>query len=82
MRCNLFIGYYKRKTRRNRDLKKMENTKNQNKTAGNIKIGLILCAAVTLIFAITIVKLKQGSLLQGYDHVLRQNLVEKNEEKK
>ena len=71
-----------RKTRRNRDLKKMENTKSQNKTAGNIKIGLILCAAVTLIFAITIVKLKQGSLLQGYDHVLRQNLVEKNEEKK
>jgi hypothetical protein len=60
----------------------MENTRNQNKTAGNIKIGLILCAAATLIFAITIVKLKQGSLLQGYDHVLRQNLVEKNEEKK
>ena len=60
----------------------MENTKYKNKTAGNIKIGLILCTAVTLIFAITIVKLKQGSLLQGYDHVLRQNLVEKNEEKK
>ena len=60
----------------------MENTKYKNKTAENIKIGLILCTAVTLIFAITIVKLKQGSLLQGYDHVLRQNLVEKNEEKK
>ena len=60
----------------------MENTKYKNKTAGNIKIGLILCTAVTLIFAITIVKLKQGSLLQGYDHVLRQNLVEKNEENK
>jgi len=60
----------------------METTKNQNKTAGNIKIGLILSAAVTLIFAITIVKLKQGSLLQGYDHVLRQNLVEKNDDKK
>ena len=60
----------------------METTKNQNKTAGNIKIGLILSVAVTLIFAITIVKLKQGSMLQGYDHVLRQNLVEKNEEKK
>ena len=60
----------------------MENTKNLNKTAGNIKIGLILSAIVTLIFAITIVKLKQGSMLQGYDHVLRQNLVEKNEDKK
>ena len=60
----------------------MENTKNQNRTAGNIKIGLILSVAVSLIFAITIVKLKQGSMLQGYDHVLRQNLVEKNEDKK
>ena len=60
----------------------MENTKNRNRTAGNIKIGLILSVAVTLIFAITIVKLKQGSMLQGYDHVLRQNLVEKNEDKK
>ncbi len=60
----------------------MENAKNQYKTWGNIKIGLMLSAAVTLIFAITIVKLKQGSLLQGYDHVLRQNLVEKNEVEK
>ena len=60
----------------------MENTKNQEKAAVNIKIGLMLSAAVTLIFAITIVKLKQGSMLQGYDHVLRQNLVEKNEDKK
>ncbi len=55
---------------------------NSNKIAGNVKIGLILLAAVILIFAITIVKLKQGSLLQGYDHVLRQNLVENNEDKK
>ena len=60
----------------------MEKTNNQNKTTGNIRIGLILFAAVSLIFAITIVKLKQGSLLQGYDHVLRQNLVEKNENEK
>ena len=59
----------------------MEKTNNQNRTAGNIKIGLLLCSAVTLIFAITIVKLKQGSLLQGYDHVLRQNLVDNNENK-
>ncbi len=58
----------------------MENTKSQNKTAGNIKIGLILATAVALIFAITLVKLKQGSMLQGYDHVLRQNLLEKNED--
>ena len=60
----------------------MEKTNNKNRTTGNIRIGLMLFVAVSLIFAITIVKLKQGSLLQGYDHVLRQNLVEKNENEK
>ncbi len=60
----------------------METKVNNKKIAGNVKIGLMLLAAVILIFSITIVKLKQGSLLQGYDHVLRQNLVENNEDKK
>ena len=58
----------------------MENKINNNKISRNVKIGFMLLAAVVLIFSITIVKLKQGSLLQGYDHVLRQNLVEKNED--
>ena len=57
----------------------MKDANTQNRVTGNIKIGLLLSFAVILIFAITIVKLKQGSLMQGYDHVLRQNLVEKND---
>ena len=57
----------------------MQDTNTENRAAGNIKIGLLLFSAVILIFSITIVKLKQGSLMQGYEHVLRQSLVEKND---
>ena len=28
---------------------------------------------------ITIVKLKQGALMQGYDHIIRQNMLEKDD---
>jgi hypothetical protein len=55
------------------------NIKKIDKLSGNTKIGILLAVIVTAIFSITIVKLKQGSLIQGYDHVLRQNLIEENE---
>ena len=48
--------------------------------AGNVKIGILLFTVVALIFSVTIVKLKQGALLQGYDHIIRQNMLEKNDE--
>ena len=51
-----------------------------NRGTSNTKIGIILFVAVALIFSITIVKLKQGSLMQGYDHIIRQNMIEKDDE--
>ena len=51
-----------------------------NRGSGNIKIGILLFIVVALIFSVTIVKLKQGSLMQGYDHIIRQNMLEKNDE--
>ena len=51
-----------------------------NRGSGNIKIGILLFIVVALIFSITIVKLKQGALMQGYDHIIRQNMLEKNDE--
>ena len=59
-----------------RELKQSE----LNKGTGNIKIGILLFVVVALIFSITIVKLKQGSLMQGYDHIIRQNMLEKDGE--
>ena len=51
-----------------------------NRDSGNVKIGILLFVVVALIFSITIVKLKQGALMQGYDHIIRQNMLEKNDQ--
>ena len=50
-----------------------------NRDSGNVKIGVLLFVVVALIFSITIVKLKQGALMQGYDHIIRQNMLEKDD---
>ena len=50
-----------------------------NRDTGNVKIGILLFVVVSLIFSITIVKLKQGALMQGYDHIIRQNMLEKDD---
>ena len=59
-----------------RELKQLE----LKKGIGNIKIGILLFVVVALIFCVTIVKLKQGALMQGYDHIIRQNMLEKSHE--
>jgi hypothetical protein len=59
-----------------RELKQLD----LNRGSGNIKIGILLFVVVALIFSVTIVKLKQGALMQGYDHIIRQNMLEKNDE--
>jgi len=51
-----------------------------NRDSGNVKIGILLFVVVALIFSITIVKLKQGALMQGYDHIIRQNMLEKDDQ--
>ena len=51
-----------------------------NRGSGNAKIGILLFIVVALIFSVTIVKLKQGALMQGYDHIIRQNMLEKDNE--
>ena len=51
-----------------------------NRDSGNVKIGILLFVVVALIFSVTIVKLKQGALMQGYDHIIRQNMLEKDDQ--
>ena len=51
-----------------------------NRDSGNVKIGILLLVVVALVFSITIVKLKQGALMQGYDHIIRQNMLEKDDQ--
>ena len=57
-----------------RELKQSE----LNRGPGNAKIGILLSIIVALIFSVTIVKLKQGALMQGYDHIIRQDMLGKD----
>ncbi len=75
MVCRQLGRFYCKRFGVRRELKQSE----LNKSTGNTKIGILLFAVVALIFSITIVKLKQGSLMQGYDHIIRQNMLEKDD---
>ena len=70
MVCRLLGQFYSKRFGVRREL---------NRDTGNTKIGILLFVIVALIFSITIVKLKQGSLMQGYDHIIRQNMLEKDD---
>lgn len=41
----------------------------------NIGLGLVLGALVALIFAVTLVKLREGAMMEGFDHTLRPSLL-------
>jgi hypothetical protein len=41
----------------------------------NLGVGLTLVAFVALVFALTVVKVKRGDPLQGYDHVVQPQAV-------
>jgi hypothetical protein len=43
----------------------------------NLGLGLTLVAFVALVFALTVVKVKRGDPLQGYDHVVQPASVSK-----
>ena len=56
-------------------MKNQEIHVHKSKTASNIGLGLILIAFVILIFSVTIVKLSRGNTIQGFDHVLRPEMI-------
>jgi hypothetical protein len=45
----------------------------------NLGVGLALAAFVALVFALTVVKVKRGEPLEGYDHVVSPSLLPKEE---
>ena len=41
----------------------------------NLGLGLTLAAFVALVFALTVVKVQRGDPMQGFDHVVRPEMV-------
>lgn len=41
----------------------------------NLGVGLTLLAMVAIVFGLTVVKVKRGDAIQGFDHVVRPEMV-------
>lgn len=48
-----------------------EHDLHKRRFSRNLGVGLTLAAFVVLVFALTVVKVKRGDPMQGYDHVVQ-----------
>lgn len=58
-----------------------EHELHKRRFSRNLGVGLTLAAFVALVFALTVVKVKRGEPLQGYDHVVQPESVPKEDAK-
>lgn len=56
-----------------------EHDLHKRRFSRNLGLGLTLAAFVVLVFALTVVKVKRGDPMQGYDHTLQPGSVPKTE---
>jgi hypothetical protein len=54
-----------------------EHELHRRRFSRNLGVGLTLAAFVALVFALTVVKVKRGEPMQGYDHVIQPGTVPK-----
>ena len=52
-----------------------EHEMHKRRFSRNLGVGLTLGAFVLLVFALTVVKVKRGDPMQGYDHVIQPEAV-------
>lgn len=52
-----------------------EHELHKRRFSRNLGLGLTLAAFVALVFALTVVKVKRGDPMQGYDHTFQQEPV-------
>ncbi|MBU2957541.1 hypothetical protein [Paracoccus sp. 1_MG-2023] len=53
---------------------RIEHELHARRRSRNVGLGLVLLAFVALIFALTVVKVRQGDLMEAYDHQPRVSL--------
>ena len=57
------------------DLKKVEDDLNIKRKSRNIWLALSLGQFIVIVFLVTIAKLSDGNLIEGFDHTLRPSLL-------
>lgn len=56
-----------------------EHELHRRRRSRNVGLGLVLLAFVALVFALTVVKVRQGDLMEAYDHQPRTSVLPKEE---
>lgn len=54
---------------------RVEHELHHRRWSRNLGLGLVLAAFVALIFALTVVKVRQGDMMQGFDHQPRASVL-------
>lgn len=54
---------------------RIEHELHHRRWSRNLGLGLLLAAMVALVFALTVVKVRQGDMLQGFDHQPRTSVL-------
>lgn len=54
---------------------RVEHALHRRRLGRNIGLGVVLIAFVAMVFGLTIVKVTQGNPMQGFDHVVRPEMV-------
>ena len=54
---------------------RVEHELHRRRRSRNMGLGLVLVAFIAVIFGLTVVKVKQLGAVQGFDHVLRPELL-------
>ncbi len=52
-----------------------EHEMHRRRFSRNLGLGLVLAGFVALVFALTVVKVTRGDPMQGFDHVVRPELL-------
>ncbi|WP_102108708.1 hypothetical protein [Oceaniglobus roseus] len=56
-----------------------EHELHKRRFSRNLGVGLLLAGFVALVFGLTVVKVEQLGAVQGFDHVLRSEMLPKEE---
>lgn len=54
---------------------RVEHELHHRRSTRNLGLGLVLAAMVALVFALTVVKVQQGDMMQAYDHQPRASVL-------
>ncbi len=54
---------------------RVEHELHKRRFSRNLGVGLVLVAFVVIVFGLTVVKVKQLGAVQGFDHVVRPELI-------